>query len=285
MDHITKEELINRVGDLKVLPFVARKALEILNDENCSIDALSNIIEKDQTIAARVLKISNSALYGLRQNVGNIQQAVMILGFKTIRSIILTATTRSLYKKFGITEKMMWDHSVGAGIASKILSVGLGSEVEDIAFVGGLMHDLGKVMMNNETPDLYNQVMMDMYNEGLDSIQAEKDVYGYDHTEIGSSVLERWKFSPVIVKILKLHHQDSTGIKSPYGDATAKNVACVNLADNVCKVLGIGYRQPDTSIVLHELPSAKLLNMEQNKMESLANQINDTYSSEKSVFE
>jgi putative nucleotidyltransferase with HDIG domain len=284
MDVITKEDLVGRVGDLKVLPFVARKALEILNNENCSIVALSDIIEKDPAIAARVLKISNSALYGLRQEVGSIHQAVMILGFKTIRSIVLTATTRSLYKKFGITEKMLWDHSVGAGIASKTLSMGLGSEVEDVAFVGGLMHDLGKVMMNNETPDLYNQVMMNMYNEGLDSIKAEKDVYGYDHTEIGSSVLKRWKFSPAIVKILELHHKDAAGLVSKYGNMTAKSVACVNLADNVCKVLGIGYRQQDTSIVLHELPSAKLLNLEQNKMENIANQINETYSSEKSVF-
>jgi putative nucleotidyltransferase with HDIG domain len=209
----------------------------------------------------------------------------MILGLKTIRSIVLTATTRSLYKKFGITEKMLWDHSVGAGIASKILSVGLGSEVEDVTFVGGLMHDLGKVMMNNETPDEYNQVMMNMYNEGLDSIHAEKDIYGYDHTDIGSSVLLKWKFSPVIVNILALHHQDCAGFESKYGNMTAKSVACVNLADNVCKVFGIGYRQPDTSIVLHELPSAKLLNLEQNKLESLTTQINDTYSSEKSVFE
>ena len=152
-----------KVGDLQVLPVVARKALDILNSVNCSIEDLTVIIEKDQTIAARILKIANSALYGLRQEVTSLQYAMMVLGFKTIKSLILTATTRSLYKKFGITEKMMWDHSVAAAIATKLISESLSSDVKDVAFIGGLMHDLGKVFMNNETHHTFIKVMMDIY--------------------------------------------------------------------------------------------------------------------------
>jgi len=123
---ISKEDLINKVGDLKVLPFVARKVLETLNDESCTIDDLSGIIEKDQTIAARVLKISNSALYGLRHEVTGLHQAILILGFKTIRSLVLSISTRALYKNFGMKEKILWDHSVGAAIAAKMISAGYG---------------------------------------------------------------------------------------------------------------------------------------------------------------
>lgn len=285
MSVIAKNDLINKAGDLKVLPFVARKALEILNDENSSIEDLGSVVEKDQTIAARILKIANSALYGLRQEVTSLQHAMLILGFKTLRSLVLTATTRSLYKKFGMTEKIIWDHSVGAAIASKLISRGLGNEVEDTAFIGGLMHDLGKVIMNNETPELYSQVMMKMYNEGIDSLTAEKDIYGYDHTEIGAGVTEKWKFSVALVMVLKEHHLNNLTLEAVSDLPTAKSLACVNLADHVCKVLGIGYREPDSALELQSLPSAVYLKLNKDKLDQLVSAISETYNSEKTVFD
>jgi putative nucleotidyltransferase with HDIG domain len=282
---LTKDELINKAGDLKVLPLVSRKALDILNNENCSIEDLSAVIEKDQTIAARILKIANSALYGLRTEVTSLQHALLVLGFKTLRSIVLTATTRSLYKKFGMTEKIIWDHSVGAAVAAKLISRGLGSEVTDIAFVGGLMHDLGKVIMNNETPEAYSEVMMKMYNEGIDSIAAEMDIYRYDHTEVGAGVTGKWKFASPLVTILKEHHLKHGSLEDISDSLTAKSIACVHLSDHICKVLGIGYREADESIILHELPSSVYLNLGKDKLDKLVNEISETYNAEKSVFE
>ncbi len=285
MNILSKDELINKAGDLKVLPFVARKALDILNNENCSIEDLSAVIEKDQTISARILKISNSALYGLRMQVTSLQHALLILGFKTLRSIVLTATTRSLYKKFGMTEKIIWDHSVGAAIAAKLISRSFGSEVVDIAFVGGLMHDLGKVIMNNETPEAYSEVMMKMYNEGIDSLSAERDVYGYDHTDIGAGVTGKWKFASPLVMVLKEHHLTNCKLDDVTDPLTAKSIACVHLADHVCKFLGIGYRETDESVRLNDLPSTVYLNLGKDKLGKLVSEINETYNSEKSVFE
>jgi putative nucleotidyltransferase with HDIG domain len=282
---LSKENLIKKVGDLKVLPFVARKLLETISNENASIENLSDIIEKDQTIAARVLKISNSALYGLRQEVTSLQQAIMILGLKTIRSLVLSVSTKSLYKQFGITEKMMWDHSVGAAVATKMISGNLGSEVKDVAFIGGLMHDVGKVFMNNETHDAFAEVMMKIYNDGIDSISAEEQVFGYTHADIGAKVIAKWGLSPVLVQILELHHLNGTGLDTIKEPAVAKGVACVNLADNICKVLGIGYRESDDSIVLHELPSAVFLKMNKQKLGELVEEVNETYDQEKSIFE
>ncbi|MEN8262069.1 MAG: HDOD domain-containing protein [Nitrospirota bacterium] len=104
MPVITKEALIKKTGDLKVLSFVAKKILDTISDDNLSFSDLADISEKDQTIDARVLKVSNSPMYGLRQEVNSIQQALMILGLKTIRSLVLSLSTRSLYKKFGMTD-------------------------------------------------------------------------------------------------------------------------------------------------------------------------------------
>jgi putative nucleotidyltransferase with HDIG domain len=280
----TKEDIVKKVGDLKVLPFVARKLLETISDENVSIDELTAIIEKDQTIAARVLKISNSAIYGLRHEVTSLQQAIMVLGFKTIRSLVLSVSTKSLHKKFGMTEKMIWDHSVGAAIATKMISSDLGSDVKDIAFIGGLMHDMGKVFMNNETPEAFSEVMMKMYNDGIESITAEEEIYGYNHAEIGSRVIAKWGLSPVLVKILEMHHLSNTSLEDVGDPLVAQGTACVNLSDYICKVLGIGYREPDDSVILKELPSAVFLKLNNDKMDALVEDVRETYESEKTVF-
>lgn len=285
MDVISKEELINKVGDPKVLPFVARKILETLNNEDCTINDLSAIIEKDQAIAARVLKISNSALYGLRHEVSSLRQAILILGLKTIRSLVLSVSTRGLYKNFGMKEKILWDHSVGAAIASKMISAGFGAEVGEVSFVGGLMHDLGKTVMNNESPDVFGEVMMNVYNDDNESIAAEEGMYGFNHAEIGARVIEKWGFNFLLVNILEMHHLTNIKLEDIDNPTVAKNVAVVNLADHMCKYLGIGYRSPKKTIQLHELPSSVFLKFGKNALDGLAVNIQETYNREKSVFD
>lgn len=285
MDVITKEKLISRAGDLKVLPFVARKMLDTIGREMVSISDLGEIIEKDQTISARILKISNSPFYGLRQEVTSINQAILILGLRTIRSLVLSVSTRAIYKKFGITEQKIWEHSVGAAIAAKIISAEFGDELVEVAFTGGLMHDLGKVVMNNETPEAFAEVMMRTYNEDLDSISAETDVYGYDHSEIGAKVAEKWGLSNVLVEIIKKHHLDKYTLADVSESLVAKSIACVHLADNICKVLGIGYRESDDSIALDKLPSAVYLGIGVDKIGPLVKEIEKAYQNEKSAFQ
>ncbi len=285
MEIISKDKLIKKVGDLKMLPFVAKKILETISDDNLSFSDLAEIIEKDQTIAARVLKISNSALYGLRQEVNSIQQALLILGLKTIRSLVLSASTRSLYKKFGMTEQKIWDHSIGTAIAAKLIAAGLESDMANIAFIGGLMHDLGKVIMNNETPDIFAEVMMKTYNEGASSIEAEEEIYGYNHSEIGARVAEKWGFPSVLLQVIEKHHLINARLEDIEDPLAAKGIACVNTADHVCKALGIGYRDPDDSIILHELPAAVFLNINKDRLNTLVEEIAETYAREKSVFD
>jgi HD-like signal output (HDOD) protein len=157
--------------------------------------------------------------------------------------------------------------------------------VEEIAFTGSLMHDLGKVIMNNEAPESFAEVMMIMYNDGIDSIKAEEKVFGYNHTDVGSKVVVKWGLSPSLSEILAKHHLNNCKLEDLEGSSIAKSIACVNLADYVCKFLGVGYRSPDDTIQLHELPSAVFLNMPKEKLDPLIQEIKETYDNEKSVFQ
>ncbi len=165
MEIPSKEELVKNASNPKVLPFVAQRVLEQVNNENTTIADMTDIIEKDQTISASILRISNSAFYGLRSEVSSLRQAILVLGLNAIKDLVITVSTKSQFKNFGITEKMMWDHAVGAGIASRLISSDLEREVQDVSFLSGLMHDFGKVVMNNASHDAYLEVMQKTYNE------------------------------------------------------------------------------------------------------------------------
>lgn len=280
----SKEMLIRKAGDPKVLPSVAKKVLEMVNDENTSNTALCNVISRDQTISASVLKIANSAYYGLRNEVTSLNQAVVILGFTALKDLVVTVSTKLQYKRFGITEQMMWDHSIGAAVAAREIARGHGRDMEEMAFLGGLMHDFGKVVMNNEAPEAYLEVMQETYNEGKEAIEAEASVFGYTHTEIGAMVLTEWGFPQVLISMLRSHHlQDCTpeGFSDPF---EARAVSCIHLADSLCKRLGIGYRCPVQGIQLDELVSTRYLGFDAGTIERLRQTASDKYEAEKAAF-
>jgi putative nucleotidyltransferase with HDIG domain len=280
----TKETLIQKAGSPKVLPAVAKKVLDLVAGEDTSIVQLCRVIEKDQTISANLLKIANSPFYGLRQEVSSLNQAVVILGFGAIKELVVTISTKCQYKRFGITEKMLWEHSIGAAIAAKRLAVGKGRDLEGIAFLGGLMHDFGKVIMNNEAPEIFLQVMQEIYNEGLEPLASESKLFGYNHAELGADVLRAWGFPSLLSSILKHHHLTTRPLTN-FGDALeAQAVACIHLADAICKHLGIGYRAPSVSASLHELPSAVLLGFDNAQIEALCADILQAYEAEKAAY-
>jgi putative nucleotidyltransferase with HDIG domain len=288
MDIISKDELVQRAVDLQVLPQVlpdvARKVIDSINSYSDSASQLSNIIEKDQTIAARVLKVSNSVRYSTRQEVTSMRQAVVTLGCNAIESIALAVSTRSLYKHSGITEHMMWDHSVGAAIAARLIATDHGRDLAEVAFIGGLMHDVGKVVMNNDAHDAFVEVMRRINNDGVDSIDAEEAVFGYNHIDIGSEVITKWGFPPILVQILAQHHLDKCSLDDISDLFVAKVTACVCLANSICKLLGIGYRSPDETIDIYAHPSVAFLHISRNEVYKLIKETATTYEQEKHFF-
>ncbi len=285
MNAPAKEQLIRKAGDPKVLPSVARKVLELVGSDSTSNVELCRVIERDQTISASILKIANSAFYGLRQEVTSLNQAIVILGFNALKDLVITISTKLQYKKFGITEQMMWDHSIGAAIAARHIVEGRGRDLEEIAFLGGLMHDFGKVVMNNEAPEVFLEVMQEIYNDGCEPIEAEQRTFGYTHSEIGSSVLREWGFPSVLADILDYHHLDTCtldDIKDPF---VAKAVASINLANSICKVLGIGYRSANETLEPSKLSSAQMLSLSDEELKKLCSAVHDSFQAEKSSFQ
>ena len=274
------EELINKAGDMKVLPSVARKVMEMVEREDVSGNQLAEAISKDQALSAHLLKAANSALFGLPREITTVLMAVNVLGFKNTRDMTIMAATRAVYKRFGITEKMLWTHSVSAAIGAKTIASQYAPYVRDDAFICGLLHDVGKVILNNECPDLFSQVMMRTYNEGESSIRAESGVFGYTHTEVGSLITAKWNYPKVISSIVHLHHRDEESRPSMEDSGTLKVLACVDLSNTICKVLGAGYREPRETIDLVDHPALTFLDIPTETAAKLVTELQEAFAKE-----
>jgi putative nucleotidyltransferase with HDIG domain len=285
---LSLDELIKKAGELNMMPQVARKVVELVSNESSTAGQLAELLEKDPNITARILKISNSAFYGLRREVKTVQQAIVILGFKSLRSMVVASSSKALHKRFGITEQLMWDHSIGTAIGAKVIAEGLPPAVGEIAFVGGLLHNVGKTVMNNESPKAYMEVMKRVYNDRITAVKAEMEIFGYAHPEVGFQIAEKWGLPSDLTALIKNHHLDGISEEEKtkiFANQIAKSaLSCIQLSTHVCEFLGIGFREKNLKLDLTTITGAKLLNATKEKIDGWLKKIQEAYSKERAIF-
>lgn len=282
------ESLIRKAGELDMMPQVARKVMQLVADQNANATQLADVLEKDANITTRILKIANSAFYGLRREVKSVQQAIVILGFRTLRSMVVASSSKSLHKRFGIAEQLMWDHSIGSAIGAKLIAAKLSPIVGELSFVGGLLHNVGKTIMNNECQQQYNEVMQLVYNDGLSPIDAEIAVFKYAHPEVGFRVTEKWGLPQELSQIIRYHHLSHMKVGEQLDLKPSEDLqnamACVEMATTICRSLGIGFRDKKADLDLMNLASAKILKAEEIQIKTWAKDIEEAFLKERAIF-
>ena len=232
-------EIVAWVGDLPPLPHVAAQALSLIEDPDVTAKELSDLLGGDTALAARVLKIANSAMFSRQRKITTINQAVMIIGFKTLRGIIVAASLRQLNRSFGDVEKMIWENSACCAMCCKVIATKMRRSFGEEVFLIGLMHDLGKLVLCNRIPKEYQKII-ETTQSGVDYVTAETELLGYAHPLIGALVAKKWNFSLDICQTI-LHHQDE--VDAPFEDEAAEKVAVVKLGDLIAHTLGYGHRE------------------------------------------
>ncbi len=276
------ELLIMTASDLPTIPVVATKVMQLIESESATAEELAKIVAADPAVAARVLKISNSSFYGCQRQIQTLSHAIMILGFSTLKSLVVAASVKQVYKPYGLTEKMLWEHSFGAGLAARIIANTTRMVNEEEAFLGGLFHDIGKIIMNTVDNQNFQTVMQKCFNEGISFVEAERQVYPYTHAEVGAMVIKKWNFPDFLMKaILQHHYFDFAQEEDPY---QVRLTSVVGLSNLFCHKLGIGVREPEEGLVLHETVPAKLLNLDEGRTNSLLEHIEKVYTQDKSFF-
>lgn len=276
------EQAIMSAGDLPTIPVVAMKVMQLLESEKATAEELAKVVAADPAVAARVLKISNSSFYGCQRQIQSLSMAIVILGFSTLKSLVVAASVKQVYKPFGLTEQMLWEHSFGAGLAARIIATKTRLANPEEAFLAGLFHDIGKTIMNSLDRDKFQLVMQKCYNDGIPFDLAEKSVYPFSHDEVGAYVIRKWNFPDVLFTTIMQHHNLEF---SPADDAYIVSLtAIVNLADQFCRKNGIGVREPEEDLIPSSSKAAQLLKLDEERVTELLDTFTEAFEKDRQAF-
>ena len=205
-----KKKIIKSINDLPPMPKVLFKARSVLSDMNSSFKDISTIIETDQAIAAKVLKVANSAYYGLSGMVSSIHQASVVLGYQTLEQVITMVSTSSLLGKqlrgYQLNAGALWRHSLAVALACKYIAKKRAPSIENDAFSVGLIHDAGKLALDPYVRKKREDFAKFLRDESPSFLKAERQVLGFDHTEIAQDLSQKWHLPENQGAAIRHHH-------------------------------------------------------------------------------
>lgn len=202
------EDVVKKIKDLPTLPEVAMEMLQNLDDEESSLDMVTEKIALDQSVTAKLLRLANSSYYGNNSKVVTLQQATAMLGVKNVKNLIRTT---ALSNKFPTSNcpafdfKAFWRHSIATAICAELISRALHMK-HDFAFTAGLLHDIGKLVLVTCYPANYDQVLRYQRDTDCLPIEAERSILHIDHVDAGLALATHWNFSEAVCDAIRGHH-------------------------------------------------------------------------------
>ena len=239
LDHIGRRMLKRQVDALKSLPAFPESVLRINamlaeGESAISFRAIAGVIETDPALCARVLRLVNSAFYGVSGTMGSAYDALVMLGLDVVKGIILSTSVLELVQRRGGLGGL-WEHSYGAAVAAGALGRVLDlPKVEELS-AAALMHDLGKVVLASQLPDEYPRVVEYALREEVSIREAEQRTLGVTHDEIGRWLVTRWKLPAVLAEPIAFHHTPARA------RAHKEAAAVVHVADLLIRGYGFGF--------------------------------------------
>jgi len=209
---------VGRIKEIPTLPLIVLEINKQLKDPDTSISKVSETIEKDQALSSNILKLVNSAFYGFKTKISDIRNAVVLLGYNAVRNAIVSISVikafsgASALRDFDITR--FWKHSLAVAVTSKNISIRTKINSPDNCFVGGLLHDIGKVVLAQYFKDLFVRVWNTSREEGISFHAAERDVVPADHAKIGAFLAARWKMPKGLVYAIRRHHAYQANVEN-----------------------------------------------------------------------
>ncbi len=239
---LNPQEIVAKTGELPTLPHVATKVMRLVGDPTTSAKDVQDAIITDQGMTGQILKISNSAMFGMKREVRTLTHAIMLLGFDTIRSIVVASASKKLYAGKGGTgfkEKLIWENSIGSALVARGIAEQFSNMDKEEAFIGGLMHNMGKTVLNTKLSDAYSRIMAASYNEGTPIYILERKELGFDHAELGYCLIRQWNLSESLAQAVR-HYLEPEKAPPEYRRLTA----AISLGTMFCVDMGLGVSQP-----------------------------------------
>lgn len=233
------ETILKKVSQLPPFPVVVQRALQLLADPHSSTQDVVDVIQFDQSITADLLRLCNSAYFGLQRKVHSLREAVVLIGFNQLFEIVLSRQCSKLYADpctgYDLQRGELWRHSVAAALLSGIIARRLKRQTSPVLFTAALLHDIGKMLLSEFVKDYFQDITRLIGEKPISFSEAEKEILGIDHAELGGKISAAWKFPPIIVQAVRYHHTPSA--------APERNddiVQLTHLCDVIAMLTGIG---------------------------------------------
>ena len=230
--------IIKKIDRLTPIPQVVSKVMSIAEDPKSSMYDLSKVIIYDTAVTANLLKVVNSAYFGLPGKVDSVHQAIVYLGMAQVVDLVLLSASgenlQTAQEGYDLEAGELWKYSVASALIARELAEKKGVKDTHLIFTAALLKDIGKVILNQYVKDSFDKINVLVTKQNFTFREAEKEVIGIDHAELGGMVAENWKFSPKMVEIIRHHHRPQETSISEFESAI------VYTADTICMMMGIG---------------------------------------------
>jgi len=281
MGIISLAQLVQQVDHLPALPQVATKVIRLTDDLNTTPEDLSRVITQDQSLTAKVLKMANSAHYGFPRRIATIKEAVVLLGYNAIRNLVLAASVSRLLESevegYTLPRGELWRHSIACAQGARIIAHKVGFRSYELAYITGLLHDIGKVVLKHYMSEAYQQIIEQVKSEEIPFMIAEAQVLGFDHAQVGGLIADKWNLPVELVEAIVYHHNPGQVKQNPYLPAI------VHLADALSLMLGVGVGTDGLVYPLDE-KAMELLHFDQGLMELVMDQLADSFIEESVIL-
>ena len=207
-DRTLKKIFGRNVTDLPTLPHVVSQVLEKTRNSDANLEEVVRLISTDQGLVSTYLKLVNSAFYGFSRRITTLKQAITLLGFRSVRNVVVNAGVAGIFRRRSFNShyrNRLWDHSVTTAVAARVLAPHVGYKSKEEAFTAGLLHDIGKVVIDQYAPKVSAQILRRV-ETGEMARDLEQQLLGADHTQIGAWISERWHLPKSLCAVIEHHH-------------------------------------------------------------------------------
>jgi putative nucleotidyltransferase with HDIG domain len=235
------QRIIENIRQLPALPLIVNRLIKVVNSPDSSAEDAADLIEKDPALTTKVLRLANSAFYGMPRSISSVSSAVVVLGFNTLRSLVLSASVMTMFPgdnaKMAFDRLRFWKHSIVTAMVARTIAqhiIGVTIMDPQSAFCAGIMHDIGKLIFDLFTPQEYAVVCRQSREKGMSVVESETAVMGITHAQIGAILADKWAL-PLELEAAIVHHHEPQAAKN-----IRELVTTVHLADGIAHRLDCG---------------------------------------------
>lgn len=236
LDLQSMRDKVERIDTLPTIPSVLRKLLGVIENPRVSLSEISNFISNDPALATKVLKMVNSPIYGFPGRISSVNQSVILLGLNVVKGLLLGVSVFDLMQKSMIG---LWEHSIGCAVVARIIAKKKQFKEPEEVSAGGLLHDIGKVILILQFPHDYQKAIDEAERSDRSIVEAEIDVFAANHARAGAWMAQKWSFPRNLTDMIEYHHKPHVAKSAPF------QTAVVHVSDVLLRGRGFGFAGDD----------------------------------------